>query len=137
MIAPKHEGGWTVCTLREYLLALIRENDRLYIEKFIAAEKAVASALATAERATTKAEDAATKRADSLNESRQMALDNLAVTMPRKEQEQINSAIQLALATHEKKLDQMTGSKGGIKEVWSYIIAGAGIILAALAVLYR
>lgn len=42
---------WTVDTLREYIESTLAESDRRYEQRFIAQEKAILTALASAEKA--------------------------------------------------------------------------------------
>ena len=67
--------------------ALLREMDRRYEERFAAQEKAVAAALASAKEAVIKAEGAAEKRFEALNELRGAVQDILGKTLPRSEAE--------------------------------------------------
>jgi hypothetical protein len=60
---------------------------------FRAAEQAVAVALANAEKATIKAETAADKRFDAVNEFRQVLTDQTATFMPRSEYDTAHAAL--------------------------------------------
>ena len=66
---------------------LLRETDRRYEERFAAQEKAVAAALASAKEAVAKAENAAERRFEALNELRGAVTDILGKTLTRTEAE--------------------------------------------------
>ncbi len=68
------ETEWTVSTLKEHFDQL-RASD----------QEAIAAALAAAEKAVTKAEEASSKRFESVNEFRQTLSDQTATFLTRKE----------------------------------------------------
>jgi phosphopantetheinyl transferase (holo-ACP synthase) len=74
-------------SLREFIERTLNERDRIYGERFTSQKDAVAAALASAKEAVTKAEMAAEKRFEGVNELRGMANDILAKTMTRVEAE--------------------------------------------------
>ncbi len=67
------------------LKIVIDERDRQYGQRFDAQEKAVAAALAAAKEAVTKAEVAAEKRFDSVNEFRNTLKDQTGTFVTRNE----------------------------------------------------
>jgi len=107
-------SGWTVDTAVAHLLAVIALNDRRYEERFAQAqialkaaldaqEKAVAAALASADRAVTKAEEASTNRFDAVNEFRATLADQQRTLMPRAEAEVILKGFADRLAVSERR----------------------------------
>jgi hypothetical protein len=108
-------SGWTVDTLREHLAQRISDQqeagrqqvddlrrmlDERYATQtkaldaaFKAAEQAVAVALANAEKATGKAELAAERRFESVNEFRRALTDQTATFLPRVEYDQAQAAL--------------------------------------------
>ncbi len=108
---------WTVQTLKEYVEKL-READ----------SKAVAAALASAERAVEKAEINAERWRSQANEWRGAMNDRERVLMPRSEAE-------VRLAILEKAINNQTGRASGANALW-IIIAGAigvaGVVVALL-----
>lgn len=80
----KHESGWSIDTLKYYVDALLSEHDSRYEQRFAAQEKAVAAALASAEKATDKAEVAQAQRNDLQNRFREQ-LASQAATFATKE----------------------------------------------------
>ena len=90
------QSGWTVDTLRELILTLFRTQEKLLDERyatqtkaldaaFKAAEQAVSVALANAEKATVKAESAADRRFEAVNEFREALTDQTASFPTRNE----------------------------------------------------
>jgi len=76
------DDGWTLDTLRLHIERVLEERDIQYQQRFDAQEKAVIAALAAADRANTKAELAADKRFDAVNEFRQTLTDQTATFIP-------------------------------------------------------
>lgn len=82
-----NRNGWTVETSHAFLAMGMREMDIRYEQRFKSQELSVTTALASAEKAVAKAEAAAEKRFEGLNELRGMVNDILNKTMPRFEAE--------------------------------------------------
>ncbi len=80
----KDESGWSVDTLKYYIDALLVEHDSRYEQRFAAQEKAVVAALASAEKATDKAEIAQSQRNELQNKFREQ-LAAQAATFATKE----------------------------------------------------
>lgn len=126
---------WTVESLKEHFTTLMRETDRRYEERFIAQEKAAKDTLTATKEAILKAEAAAEKRFEGVNEFRQTLSDQASTFMPRIE------AVQRADNNTEKiidlssRLDRMQGHTLGISTGWAVLIAAIGAIgtLVALA----
>lgn len=124
---------WTIETVREHVLSLLAERDRQYDQRFIAQEKAVQTAMNAAERAVSKAETAAEKRFDAVNEFRATLADQQRTLMPRAEAE-----LQFGRITSlEKELTTMRGHGSGIHSGWGYAIGLVGIILAVAALIWK
>ncbi len=101
------KSGWTIETLREYILRLIESNESKYEERFTASQNAVNAAftaqqtamqtaltaqklavdtaLGAADRAVAKAETATDKRFESVNEFRATLSDLQSAFIPRLE----------------------------------------------------
>lgn len=137
MSAPGHRSDWSLSTLHEYLLGIINANDRLYLEKFTAADRAVGAAITAADRATEKAERATEKRLEGVNELRGMAEDQQRLMMPRLEQEAVNKGTELKLAELVARVERASGSKTGEREMFAYFIAVASIVIAIVTYLHH
>lgn len=108
---------WTVETLKEYLEAQI-----------VGVERATVVAMAAADRAVTKAEMAAEKRFDSVNEFRNAMKDQQSTFADKIQTD-------FRLAAIEKKLENMTGHSQGISST-SYVIGQGILILVAIGGLW-
>ena len=100
-------SGWTVDTLKEYIQ-----------QRFTDQDKAVQSALSAAKEAVNKAETAADKRFEAVNEFRQTLSDQTSTFMSRTEYEAKYDALQ-------KQLDVLT----------KLVYIGLGAVLALQIVL--
>lgn len=142
----KHTG-WTVETLRAYILTLIDERDARYEERFISQEKAVGAALTAAKEAVDKAERAAAERFASVNEFRAQLTDQAATFMPRNEYTTAHEALESKLEAQATTLNNQvltlernTNARVGALEriraalpvsVVAGLISGAAILVAA------
>jgi small-conductance mechanosensitive channel len=97
-VGEREGEHWDVYSLKEYVLALLNERLRYYDQRFSEGERAVTAALQSqkeiatmalnnAERAVAKAEMAAEKRFDAVNEFRATLADQQRTLMPRAEAE--------------------------------------------------
>lgn len=126
-------GGWTIETLKDYLTALIQENDRRYEQRFSSAQLAVNAALAAAKEAVTKAEIASEKRFEGVNEFRNALGDQQRTLMPRAESELRFSNLEAKIDTLEAANIKRSGIQTGGREMWAYIIAALMALLAVLS----
>lgn len=128
-------------TLKEYLIQLIANNDKRYEQRFndtkiavdaalIAADKAVTAALAGQKEAVTKAEVAAEKRFESVNEFRSTLANQQRSLMPRQEYEANHKALADRIDKIESKELVVEGKGGGIKEGWGWAVAVIMFIIA-------
>jgi hypothetical protein len=144
---PPDDKGDSV-TVLDHIKALLAEMDLRYQQRFdaqtraldaalLAAEKAVQTALATADRAVIKAETATEKRFDAVNEFRAAYNDVISQQMPRAEAEQRLS--QLAEKIDELKSHDAvrTGVTTGANVLWGYLVGAVGIVAAIIAVIVR
>lgn len=129
-----HEHGWTLDTLRVHLSEVIHGNDRRYGERFIAQEHAVTAALAAAEKATSKAEENAAKKADAQNEWRQAMNDRERILMPRLEQEALNRSIDVRITALEQLRFQKEGQGAGVQAGWAWAVGAVGLILTVITI---
>lgn len=120
---------WSLDTLREHLQALLVEADKRNQQRFDGQEKAVSAALQAAKEAVTKAETAAEKRFDSVNEFRQQLSDQAASFMPRREAEQ-------RLGVLEAQGNRQGGREDGAGRSSATMISVASILIAAASVAF-
>ncbi len=131
--------GWTVDTSRESILDKLAEMDRRYEQRFESGQEAVKAALNAAKEAVGKAEYAAEKRFDSVNEFRGQLSDQAATFMPRLEAEQRIAQLAEKIADMSSRQDVSIGRSGGFTAGFGYLVAAIGaataIVVAAIALL--
>lgn len=102
---------------------------REYVDvRFEAQEKAVQAALASADRAVAKAEAAAERRFDSVNEFRSTLSDQARLLMPRSETEQALRGLSDKIDALTGRLNQRDDRGRGMDQIWGYLIGAAGLI---------
>lgn len=100
----KDPSGWSTDTLKSYIERVVHESDRRYEQRFIAQEKAVASALEAAEKATNKYERDVERWRQASNEWRS-AMDDREVKFVAME------TFQARLTALDAKVDDLTKSR--------------------------
>src|ERR1043166_9070375 len=98
---------------------LIDERHEQYMQRFEAQDKTVVAALAASKEAINKAESAAEKRFDSVNEFRNTLKDQQLTLMSRAEAEVRFKAIEEKVALAFDR---------GRAAVWGYVMGGLGLI---------
>lgn len=120
---------WSLDTLREHLQALMVEADKRNQQRFEAQEKAVTAALQAQKEAVIKAETAAERRFESVNEFRQQLSDQAVTFMPRREAEQ-------RLGVLEAQGNRQGGREDGAGRFGATLISIASILIAAASVAF-
>lgn len=106
-------------------------------EKLAAQKEAVTFALKSSELAINKAETATEKRFDAVNEFRQTLADQQRTFMPRTEGEVRFAAIEEKINSIISSQTLGEGQRSGGDQVWGYIVAGAGVLVAIIALLMK
>jgi Flp pilus assembly protein TadB len=119
-------SGWTVETLKEHLEAITARQD-----------EAVAAALTAAKEAVLKAENAAAKRFDSVNEFRAQLTDQAATFMTRQESLARHEQAAEKIADIQDRLNRNEGRSSGISASWAALLGVAGLVGAVVAVITR
>jgi hypothetical protein len=125
----------------EHLRILLEERTRrfereleatrdLLDERFAAAEKAVASALASAKEAVTKQENAADRRFESVNEFRATLQDQTSQFVSRLEFSAKVDALDSRIRDMARIQEQASGKDDGVSATKSGLIAGIGLLVA-------
>src|SRR5512142_1452367 len=103
--------------LRDYLeqkigalQILVNERDARYASQFVAAEKAVNTALASAQEAVRKAETSTEKRFDSVNEFRSALSDQTKSFLPRSEYDSRHTDLERRIG----KLEEANAARSGV-----------------------
>lgn len=106
---------------------------------FLSQREATQSALAAADRAVNKAEDASTKRFDSVNEFRSTLSDQQRTLMPRAEAELLVKGLEGRVSDLSEQLQKMQARNVGISDGWGYAVAVVVLAVTAisLAMLFR
>jgi hypothetical protein len=135
---------WTVETVLTHLTDVGDERDRRYEQRFVAQALATDAALAAAERAVLKAEAAAEKRFEGVNEFRATLSDQQRTLIPRAEVEVMLRGINDKISALEKTQDADRAQRDadraermGVKGGWGYAVGLAGVLIAILGVLSR
>jgi hypothetical protein len=130
-MANESRSGWTVDTLHEHFTKSLAEQDRRHEARTDAAKEAVGVAMAAADRAVLKAEGAAERRFESVNEFRNTLADQQRSLMPRTEAEIRLAALDARLVA----LEQARSAKGGAKEGWGFAVGVVGLIAVVLTIM--
>jgi len=121
--AIKETAGWTLETLYIHFSALMLDQ-----------KEAVIAALASAETAVNKAEYNSEKWRDSANEWRQAMDDREVKFLPRTEYTGAHQALIDRISALESRVTKSEGAGQGLKQGWSFLVAGVGFLLALLGI---
>ena len=124
----KEASGWTVDTLAVFMQRQIDDMWRALDERSSQQGTAVRDALQAAEKAVTKAEVAAERRFEAVNEFRGQLSDQAGTFMPRSEADVRFGALTKDISELKKNSDESHGRGAGIDKVWAFLVAA---ILAA------
>lgn len=109
-----------------------------YVEKrFDASDKAISAALAAAEKAVIKAETAADKRFESVNEFRAALEDQQENLLTKNEHRLTVDGLQARLKVIEDERIARLAAGGGMRNLWGIIVGVVGFGLAILAYLNK
>jgi hypothetical protein len=114
--------------IKEYILALLSERDLRYSQRFEAQEKAMNLSLFSAKEAVTKAEAAAEKRFESVNEFRNTLSDQQRNLMPRTESEVKFDSINTLIDNINARLNKTEGVGSGLSKGWIILLGFVGLI---------
>jgi hypothetical protein len=100
---------------------------------FLAADKAVQAALSSAKEAVAKAETAAERRFENVNEFRAQLADQAATFMPRVEAEARMTTIRELVDELRTSDSARSGRGAGANQLWGLIAGGLGLLFAMVA----
>jgi len=123
-----------ILQLRTHIEMVLNERDRRYEDRFEGQEKAVGAALQAAKEAVQKAEVAAEKRFDAVNEFRAQLADQASTFMPRLEAENRIHQNAEKIADVADQVQRMEALKQGGTDARVAIYALAGFIVSLLVV---
>jgi hypothetical protein len=119
------------------VMTILNERSVANNQRFDAQEKAVAAALAAAKEAVAKAETAAEKRFDSVNEFRSTLKDQQATLMSRSEALAVIKAMEDKIQTNEQRISQVVSRAEGASLLWNGISAVVGLAIGLGAIFFR
>lgn len=118
--------GWTFQTFKAYVDQRFGDQD-----------KAVNAALQAAEKAVGKAEVAAEKRFDAVNEFRQVLTDQQQLFVQRPEYQTAHDALTEKVNDLGARMDRADGRGSGFSASWSILVAAAGIVVAIILIFHK
>lgn len=139
--------GWTVETALSHVLALQAAADKRYEQRFDAQQKAVEvglasqktsvdAALAAADRAVFKAENASEKRFEGVNEFRNQLGDQQRTFIPRSEVDLISASLTGKVTELTTRLNELQAERMGIKGGWGYAVGAVGFMMGLAGILF-
>jgi hypothetical protein len=139
---------WTAETIRQHYDEVIRVRDAFYKDLFLAqkdqvalslaaAKEQVALALAAQKEAITKSENSDNDRFKSVNELRQMAIDQQNTYMTKAVAELRFKAIEDSLKIISETLIRQQSQKTGLSQGWGYLVGAVGFIGMILALVSK
>lgn len=109
-----------------HLLALLTERDQRYQERFEAQERALESA-----------RDATDKRLEAMNEFRAQLGDYQNRLITRAEYSTAHSTLVDRIDDLSGRLAKFEGTSNGMRGLWGYLVAGAGVVVAVVAIILK
>lgn len=119
---------WTIDTLKVYLERLLEEHAARYQERHDTMMRGLKDALDSADKAVRKAEEAANKRFDGVNEFRGALEDAERTKYPRKEAEASIASIHERLTKLELARTGEAGQQLGVKSGYMLAIGVVAVI---------
>ena len=110
----------------------LSDREKSINQRFEANDKQVSAALASADRATTKAENASEKRFDGVNEFRASLKDQQVSFATRSEVDIRFKSIDDKIAANNQQITQLISRAEGASQLWGIITVIAMIVMAAL-----
>lgn len=123
--------GWSLDAYVAHNESMRDEIDKRYEQRFRAQEEAVKAAMASADKATQKAETASDKRFEGVNEFRATLADQAATLIGRSEVEQTFKSLNEKVDIIMGRQDRLEGRAGGFNATWGYLV-GAVVVLGGI-----
>jgi hypothetical protein len=132
---PRDRHGWTPDLVLKHVAGLLDERDQRYSQRFHDLDEATKTALASAEKAVNKAEAAAEKRFEAVNEFRGTLSDQAATFITRTE---VDAAVSRNTERIQELTDRVNRSEGqgSGKDSLRTLALSAVSVVTALGALY-
>lgn len=135
--ATREDMDRSINSLRRELQTQRDGDQALYLQMFESGKVAVEAALAGQEKAVAKAENAAERRFEGVNEFRAQLGDQQRTLMPRQECEVRLKALESQIETLSNAYIERAGAKAGARDSWAYIVGAIGVLIALLTLALR
>jgi hypothetical protein len=126
---------WTISTLKEHFDGRFNSADKAVEAALVGQDKAVQAALQAAKEAVGKAEVAAEKRFDAVNEFRGVLTDQQQNFLLRNEYHTAHTSLLEKVADLSARIDRSEGRGSGFSAGWGYLLGAVGLIGAVGAFL--
>jgi tetrahydromethanopterin S-methyltransferase subunit G len=128
---PEHAGA---VPLRDYMVALLREQEKRFEQRLSDMQIALAAALAAVEKATVKSELAVESRLTGMNEFRSQMADQQATLVRKSEVDYRFDALEKKVDTAIAQLQTSKGREAGLGLAWGIVVVVVTLILSAVGV---
>jgi hypothetical protein len=133
----KDVSAWTPDVLKMYFERVIEDLEEATNQRFLAQEKAVEAALASAEKATDKYEREVERWRAASNEWRQAMDDRENKFLTQEAYNAAHISVVNDIADLKKSRDSGAGARGGLNQGWGYLIGAVGLIATVMALLQQ
>ena len=130
---PPQAEGWSVDTALQHVLSLIGANDHRYEQRFLDQERSVTTAMAAAKEAVLKAENAAERRFEGINEFRAALGDQQRTLMPRTEAEEKFRTLEKQLDALARTVSDRVAERRGVAGGWGYAVGVSGFVFLIIS----
>jgi multidrug efflux pump subunit AcrB len=121
-------------TQEDHLKEIMDERDKKYMQMFKASQDAVSAALAAVHETNNKAEMAAEKRFESVNEFRSTLSDQASRLLPRSEYDSAHNSLSERVRELSARVDRQEGSKSGVNSAWLYLVGFVSLLSSTMAI---
>jgi hypothetical protein len=128
---------WTIGTLYIHFLRIIEDLDQRTSERFDAGDKQIKIAMDASEKAINKAEAAAEKRLEILNESRGQLRDQAGTFVTKSELSAELRAMAEKISDLSSRVLIKEGKGSGLQSGWLILVAAITLILMALGIFIK
>ena len=132
-----NQNAKDIVSLKDHFKTLLSDEKLRVNERFELQDRAVQSALASAERAVSKAETATDKRFESMNEFRSALSDQTKDFMSRREYDVAHQNLVDKIDNLGKIINANQGRGAGYNQSWGIFVSLATLILLAAYIIFK